>query len=60
MGFVTAIEADQSTGPYHILVALGIVVLIIRELTELRFKLPNFVLQLDNILPVDLATFGCI
>jgi hypothetical protein len=60
MGFVTAIEANQSAGPYHILVALGIVVLVVGKLTELRFELPNFVLQLDNILTVDLATFGCI
>lgn len=60
MGFVTAIKANQPAGPYHILVTLGIVILIVRELTELRFELPNFVLQLDNILTIDLATFGCI
>jgi hypothetical protein len=56
--FVTGLETDHAPRPDHVFSGFGVVVFIIRKLRQLGLKCPNFVLELDDIVTVDLLAFG--
>lgn len=48
-GFVSFIQLDKATRPHQVLCAFGVIIVLVGVLRELSLKLPDLLLQSDNV-----------